>query len=448
MTKNITFIFILGSLLSCKKFVDIDPPADMLTVENVFANDTKATTSVNAIYGSMINSSGFSSYFTSLFGALSADELIRYNPDAEFEQINSNEITPNNALISSLWSSPYKHIYYANAALKGLQNSQTLSTSVKNKLIAECRFIRAFCYFYLVNFFGNVPLITGTDYLENATIPSVDKSQVYQFIKTELMGIRALLPPTVSPAEKVRPDKWTATAFLARINLYMEDWSSAETLTTEIINSGLYTPLTALNAVFLKTSKEAIWQLMPSSGQLQETQQFKPNGTVPKNYMTQQLLNQFQPGDQRKYKWMDSITSNSVRYYYPGKYKNTSSGTISEYLVVFRIAEQFLIRAEARLKMGNLSGAIDDLNILRIRAGLGSLAANLNEVQVTEAIAQERRSELFCEWGHRWFDLNRTGKANTVIGPIKPKWQLTDQLYPIPLEEILNNPNLVQNPGY
>ena len=164
--------------------------------------------------------------------------------------------------------------------------------------------------------------------------------------------------------------------------------------------------------------------------------------------MSPQLLSAFATGDQRRFKWMDSITSAGTRYYYPGKYKNTSSASIPEYQVVFRVAEQFLIRAEARFHQGNWVGAIEDLNVIRTRAGLPSLALTLSPPEIEQAIVQERRTELFCEWGHRWFDLNRTGTSTQVLGVMKPTWNPYDTLYPVPLNEILTNPNLTQNSGY
>jgi hypothetical protein len=117
---------------------------------------------------------------------------------------------------------------------------------------------------------------------------------------------------------------------------------------------------------------------------------------------------------------------------------------------VFRLAEQHLIRAEARAKLGNLNGtnsAESDINILRDRAGLGPTTAQTKD-ELLAAVGQERRVELFAEWGHRWFDLKRTGKADEVLDVVKPGWQRDDALYPIPYTERQLNPNLTQNKSY
>ena len=123
--------------------------------------------------------------------------------------------------------------------------------------------------------------------------------------------------------------------------------------------------------------------------------------------------------------------------------------------MVLRLAEQYLIRAEANAHSGDLASAIKDLNIIRQRAGLGTLPSSLTQAQVIAAVAQERRIELFAEWGHRWFDLKRTGQVDAVMSEITPQkvgaitgWKSYQQLYPIPQSERQLNPNLTQNPGY
>jgi hypothetical protein len=120
---------------------------------------------------------------------------------------------------------------------------------------------------------------------------------------------------------------------------------------------------------------------------------------------------------------------------------------LTEYNMVLRLAEQYLIRAEARGMQNDLTGAMDDVNIIRARAGLSSIdGTGFAQQDVLDAIDQERRAELFVEWGHRWFDLKRTGKIDAVLGPVKPDWQSKDALFPIAQTEIIANPNLIQNP--
>ncbi len=127
-------------------------------------------------------------------------------------------------------------------------------------------------------------------------------------------------------------------------------------------------------------------------------------------------------------------------------------GEATEFYTPLRLAEQYLIRAEAAANgAAALTSAIDDLNTIRFRAGLTDLPDNLSQQDVLAAIEKERRLELFIEWGHRWFDLKRTGKAVPVLSQMSAKqpWAGDYQLlYPIPITEITNNRNLAPNPGY
>ena len=119
--------------------------------------------------------------------------------------------------------------------------------------------------------------------------------------------------------------------------------------------------------------------------------------------------------------------------------------------MVMRLAEQYLIRAEARIRLDNFAGGIEDINVIRERAGiefLPSEGGGISKEELIEIMLEERRRELFSEWGHRWFDLKRTGRAEEILGNGSPTWENTDLLYPLPREERMKNPNLTQNPGY
>jgi hypothetical protein len=146
--------------------------------------------------------------------------------------------------------------------------------------------------------------------------------------------------------------------------------------------------------------------------------------------------------------WLKANVISGQSFYYPFKYKVRSGTPVTEYLVVLRLAEQYLIRAEARVQQDKLQAAKDDLNEIRKRAGVPNTTAATKQ-EILTALEHERQTEFFAEWGHRWLDLKRTERANAVLGVLKvPNWQATDVLYPIPLQEIQRNPALVQNEGY
>jgi hypothetical protein len=394
---------------------------------------------------------------------MSADELIQFgNGNNPFF---TNNLLPTTGDISAIWNAAYYDIYTTNAAIEGLQASATLSTAIKNQLTGEAKFLRAFIYFYLVNYFGDVPLATTTAYAATSLLPRSPATIVYQQIISDLKDAKDLLATdySVSKDERTRANAWAATALLARVYLYTSDWANAEAQATAVINNtGDYTLAAAadLNTVFLANNREAILQLQDINidNFLFATQEgntfIPPDPTINPNYiLTDQLLAAFEPDDLRRINWVDSndFSGSGTFYYYPHKYKvrETTPDNITEYYVLLRLAEQYLIRAEARAQQSNPDGALADVNMIRLRANLLPLSdPSISKEQLLAAIAQERRVEFFAEWGHRWFDLKRTGQADAVLGPIKPQWKETAKLFPIPLSEIEIDPNLSQNKGY
>jgi len=305
------------------------------------------------------------------------------------------------------------------------------------------------CYHYLVNLFGDVPLALGTNADVNAMLSRSPVDQVYQQIAVDLTAASEAL---TNDLLNTIPTRYAAQALLARVYLYTKQWSKAAEMASAVINSGRFKMVGDLNNVFKPDSKEIIFQWIPVADRMNAAEGFifVPSSQVSRpNYMlTTNLWNAFETGDLRKTNWVHSVTIGGTTYNYPYKYKVfTSPAPAQEYNVVLRLAEQYLIRAEANAQLNKIDSAIIDLNVIRIRAGLQVFSTTLSSEECLQKIEQERRIELFAEWGHRWFDLKRTNRANTVLGA-KNNWQTEDQLYPIPLLELEFAPNLEQNPGY
>lgn len=435
---------------SCNKFIEVSPPINQLNLNRVFTDDKTATAAIVGMYSDMEFSAPISTYLTLLPG-LSADELTSISSDEDFFEFATNTYIPDNSYMASVWAI-YSHVYEANSCIQGIQNSRDLSPNTKNQLLGEAEFSRAFCYFYLVNLFGDVPLVTSIDYRINDTLRRTASRQVYQQIIKDLTAAQSLLSPAYPTDQRVRPNLWTATALLSRVYLYTNNWADAETQASSIITSGLYT-LSGLDTVFLNFSNETIWQLMPvnPSFNTQEAALFIPGSDtqIPTYTLTNDLVTAFESGDNRFLAWTGNTVIGSQVYYYPNKYKIPGGSPASEYHLVFRLAEQYLIRAEARMQQGNIAGAVQDLNVIRLRAGLDPLPASLTPDETAAAIQQERRIELFAELGHRWLDLKRTAKVDYVVGTLKPStWKSTAALWPVPQSQINANRSLTQNNGY
>lgn len=448
------YVIIIGLCVcvatSCNKYVDIAPPKNELPSEKVFASDKTSTAAVVAMYSNMMALNyQFAGMLVSFIGAMSADEFYYFSSFPAFDEFRNNAILPSGRFATSLWDEPYSFIYHANACIEGLQASTTLTEKVKNQLLGEAKFVRAFCNFYLVNMYGKVPLITGTDYKVNGVLPRTPVADVYKAITDDLVDAVKLMQEDYPSAERIRPNKAAANALLARAYLYTEKWDLAEQTASKVIDDSKYHLLKDLNKVFLKNSEETIWQLqVVSPGRNTWEGNLLVAAPTPLYRLTPELRGAFEPGDLRYTSWVGVAVGTTTTNYYPFKYKVRVGADVTEYSMVLRFAEQFLIRAEARAQQNKLDDARADLDTIRHRALLPSLPTNINKAALLLAVEQERRVELFSEWGHRWFDLKRTKRADAVLGPVKQGWKSTAVLFPVPATALLTNTNLDQNEGY
>jgi hypothetical protein len=440
----------------CSNFTDVDLPSSQLTTNAVFENKATADAAMVDIYSKIRDRGFLTGYPTGLSRQLGlyADELQYYGGSGTSQNnFYQNTLLATGSEISELWNSSYNQIYAANSIIKGVSGSVYLSSSDSEQLIGEALFVRAMIHFYLVNSFGAIPFVSETDYKKNSTLHKSPETAVYKLIKADMEQAVALLPINYVGSDRVRPNKAAAQAMLARICLYMELWEEAANYASAVLNQKeLYTWPVPLDVVFLKDSRSTIWQLMPVTAG-RNTYEGNINiftqGPPPSAAISQQLINAFTDKDQRKTQWIKAVSTGSSTWYHPYKYKKQSPTAASvEYSIVLRLSEQYLIRAEARARYGDLIGAKEDLNKIRNEAGLDNTDA-ISSSEIIDAVIEERRLELFNEHGHRFFDLKRTGKLNTTLSSVKPQWKNTNRQLPLPESELLLNPNLnPQNEGY
>ena len=487
-------IWLLAGLItvnftSCKKFTDVVAPTTSITGASVFTSDATAIAVLTGMYAKISNSA-LNTYGTlpslTFASGLSSDEfnLSTAVTDATAKTYNTNALFANGSAApgSEFWSNFYGYIFQCNAAIEGLNASNSLTPAVKQQLLGEAKFLRALFYFYLVNLYGDVPLALTSDYKVNAVLARTPKLQVYQQIISDLKEAQSLLSQKYLDAsllnsygERVRPTSWAATALLARTYLYLgnlggdaSNYTDAEAQATTLIsNTGTFI-LSTLAKTFVKYSlgnNEAIWQLQPvnTGWNTEDAKAFVVTNTGPATpgglnlgaLSSANLINAFESGDNRKINWIGNINLSGTTYYFPFKYKiYIQNQPVNEYLTVFRLGEQYLIRAEARAQLGENTAA-NDLNAIRNRAGLVNYAGATDKTSLLAAILHERQVELFAEFGHRWLDLKRTGKVDAVMGSpggataVKGgRWSSYQQLYPLPLGDLQLNVNLKQNPEY
>ncbi|SEL89098.1 RagB/SusD family nutrient uptake outer membrane protein [Parapedobacter koreensis] len=443
---TLSLCFTLLAPTACD-FLDIPLPKDQLVQDNVYTTDQSAIAAVAGVYEGMINASGQLGNLNIAL-ELCADNLAFSGNDNGYVQFFEGNVQENNSYVQNLWTAFYRNIYRCNAVLEGLPAATNVSPELRDQLRGELLALRAFCYFYLINLWEDVPLITGTDYRVNQGLGRTPTTDIQEVMLRDLEEAKGLLTSDYPSSDRGRINLRAVQALLARIYASLENWQEAASLAGDIMSDATY-ELEGSEDVYKVGSRETIWQLIPYNFPAQAPTHIPGNpGIVPTYYLTPDLIDTFMPDDKRLQAWTGMNTVGEASYYYSRKYRvTTGNNPVTEALVVFRLAELYLIRAEANAILGNEEEALLDLQAVRSRAGLGDI-----EVQgeaLLRAITDERRRELFAEWGFRWLDLRRTGTADDVLGAAKPGWLPTDALWPLPINEMERNPYLVpQNPGY
>lgn len=450
------FLILTMGIHSCDSFVEVDLPKAQLTNITVFQDVATANAALLDIYAKIRDKGLLMGTPYGLSNQLGnyADEITSYGDPADPTlDFYTNTLLPSNTTILDFWSTTYNQIYAANAVIEGVNAATVLTPADKNRLQGEALFIRALLHFYLTNLYGDIPYITTTDYRANGNVSRITSNNVYEMIIGDLETSEDLLAEEYSNPDRIRANKYVQKALLARVFLYKSEWAEAANAASAVLNNtSLYALENDISKVFLKESKETIWQLMPATAgkNTDEANTFIFfSGPPPSRALNEDLVNSFDSYDQRKSHWIAAVTDGTTAWYHANKYKefNFTSSSV-EYSIVFRLAEQYLIRAEARAQQGDLVGAKEDLDKIRLRAGLAATTA-VSQQQIIEAIGLERRWELFTEYGHRFFDLKRAGTIDHTLATVKPGWDSTDVLFPLPQSELSVNPNLgPQNPGY
>lgn len=490
--KQLLIIAIAFFSFSCSKFVDTQGPDSSVAASAVFQNNTAAVGAINAVLADLCSPYSIvqGSRGVSVVCGLIGDELNTVSGVADYLELYSNTILSNNANTRSIWSGFYSNIYKVNAAIEGASAATALSPAIQSQVIGEAKFLRAFMYFYIVNMYGAAPLITSTNYEENRTKPKTDITLIYDQMIADLKDAVSLLTPeyrnhlAAVVTQRYRPNKYAAQALLARVYLYAGQWENAETAAATVLaQTNMYKLSAGLPDIFRQPGNtEVLWNFAPALGAVAAgiTSAFTGDGghynaaalklyNLPpqttgydlSNYLSDSIVNAFQATDKRRSQWLEFLTSGGKTYYFPYKYRTDAFGvsTTQEYTVIMRLAELFLVRAEARIQRNNLTGAMQDINEVRKRADIRDTTATTKEAAMG-ILEKEKRLELFTEWGHRWFDLKRWPSATNpsvsraeevmkVITPLKGgTWNKDWLLLPIPQTDVINNPFLKQNEGY
>lgn len=436
-------------LSACNKLVQVDTPDHLVDSKVLFQSKKGYESAMAGIFIQMralnlsMTNGGLSVYM-----GMASDELSPTLLGGNYDEFSQNVLLSSNSVVNNFWVYAYRGIYRANLVIENAERDQVLAPADRDNFLGQALFVRAFLHFYLTQLFGDVPYIFSSDYKVNAIKGRDSQNFVMKSLLVDLEGALKLLPKEVN-TDRTIPNYYAALALMARVNLYLENYQQAIADTDEILKNTNYMLEADLNQVFKIKSREILWQLGTTVSNAADGISFIPfnTSTKPTYVLREDLLQRFNPDDLRKLSWINSNTIAGTTYYYPSKYKSRLMTPIEEYNVVFRLAEIYLIRAEALYGMKQYEEATAALNVVRERAGLPDYQF-ANSSLLWDAMTQERQTEFFAEWGHRWFDLIRWNTIDAILGKAKPTWQPYARYLPIPSKEILLNTYLIQNPGY
>ena len=435
-----------GLLAGCEGPLDVDPTASV-DAGDALTNARALSAAVNGMYDRFQSDNLYARQIV-VYPEMYADNLTFSGTFSTDREVFTRTITAFGGVPLGPWQSSYAGINQANEVLVAIPNVSDVTQANAQRFRGEALFVRALHHFNLVRYFGGVIIMTEpvrtVDEAEAAGKARSSQAEVYAFIEADLTEAISLLPETRNPARATRDG---ARALLARAYLEQGKYPQARDAATAVINSAagfqivpdyssLWVQKNTVESIFeiqftITDSNALAYWFYPARGGLGGRWGFNPSAS---------FRGAVEPGDER-YDFMVGFEPSSGRYY-TNKYFRVDGG--DDNIIVLRLSEMYLIRAEANAMLGAAAATVRaDIDVVRERAGLDPLPTTVtSQADLISAVLQERRVEFFSE-GHRFFDLRRTGRAESVLGmaPFRLLW-------PIPEPEMDVNPNIQQNPGY
>ncbi|KEO74494.1 RagB/SusD family nutrient uptake outer membrane protein [Anditalea andensis] len=470
MNKNIYKSFSIALMLSLAvnfgcNVLDHEPQFQIATDE-AFANPVNAEASLNGLYN---EAQLVYNWRVQTLGELASDLVQSVDTWDNFNVIDEFRQTPDNTELDDLYTQIYRTIDLANNIIAFAPGVPGLDEARVNNMLGQAYTFRGMMYFELAKYFGGIPGKYGELGVVIETEPSIginDQSfksratldETWNQIRTDLEMGESLLPETRTGnfLTRSRLVKAAATAMLARYYLYLDNWAQAESYATQVISQASYQLVTPFSDIFRTDfSAESIFEMhynvVDFSGFRQWYYPASLNGRGGLSFhrpFAAELLARVGL-DTRS----DMIALNPAfgGVYYSTKFDQLQNASN---VPVIRIAEMYLIRAEARGRQDNINPGLEDLNAVRNRAGLPDASA-ASGAELVELVLDERKFEFAIE-GHRFFDMARTDRAIATFSNIPRTTGASlysigsrdRYIMPIPNSEIFTNPNMVQNPAY
>ncbi|SEA02421.1 SusD family protein [Arachidicoccus rhizosphaerae] len=416
---------------SCNKFLAITP-TNAVSDQIAITDSASASNALRGNYRTLAD--GLSSFYFDVL--LSGNDILYTQSSAYSLQFLYHTLTSDNDDLGTIWANEYAVINQANFILSKVPDLQNISDKYKSQILGEAYFLRGIAYFNLARTFGNVQLFLKPtlEVSDKYGVSQSPKDEVLNQVLNDLNDAISLLPDVLN---RNRATKKSAIALRSRLFLYLDNWDAAEKDASSVISDSSNYKLVYPYSLFYTSSDnseiifEASYSLNYPNGMYSG---WKSGGNYRPNDSIISLLNDPEVGGSRK-----SLLTKSGNTILGNLYPS-SNGT--DPIPLIRVAELFLIRAEARAHLGNYVGAFSDLNKVRSRADLPNIAVSNNSI-IYDYLEKEGRVEFALE-PYRWFNLVRTGRAASVLNVS----EAFRYLFPIPTSEIQADKSLIQNPGY
>ncbi len=486
MKKTLTIIFATILIYGCEdKYLNLSPISEIST-ENFYQNESDFNSAINAAYNSLqsLNEINWK------MQEVRSDNAFAHREEAGWD-IDNFEVSPTDVNVTEFYQLSYNGILRTNIILDKIDGVE-INQSKKDGIIGQAKFIRGLIYFDLVRLFGDVPLINNVVTLsESYEIERTPVATVYESIIRDFTDAANLLPEIYENSADIgRATRGAANGILAKVYLTNGNLQDAKTALEEVIGSTKYSLLPAYSDIWAinnQNSSEIVFAIQYSDGMgngnrfnyifapLTQGADINPGTGLGIIRPTADLIRAYEENDSRMSATLSPYEIN------PNTNDTTNLAYFRKFLAnqqvqdggqdwpILRYADVILMYSEVLNDLDDLSGAIDQLNLVRSRAFVGlsdklyDLDMIANKSEMKDIILNERRLELACE-NHRWFDLLRFGKAEEFLQTEvrREDWRTGidlityntsmkefEQLFPIPFDEIeLHNGALSQNTGY
>ncbi|MGJ1364257.1 RagB/SusD family nutrient uptake outer membrane protein [Sphingobacterium spiritivorum] len=456
MKKSFKYIFagfvLLVATACSDSLLDKDPISNF-SGQGYYKKPSDAQAGVNGIYNSM--QSLFRLNFA-YWGEGRADNVTTRHSGDPFA-LQQNVLTP--IINSARWDNFYTLISRANYAIKYTpQVFGEGESELKKQLLGQSHALRAIAYFYLVRIWGEVPLITEPyeSVEQDLFVKQNTTAEVLAKVEEDLLFATENCASSYSGARnRVLITKGAAYAYLTQLYMWQKKYDKAIAAAQNILGDPQYSlvSMSDWNDIFVKgSSTESIFEVGYNETQTNGLRILYAIGSDSDYVPSTSFIASIEQGDLRKARIYDvtQVQPRKIWKFFGQGFNDESADPSSNNIVLTRLADIILLKAEAHAQLQQPTEALELLNRIRRRAGLSVMdeaSANNLYGNLVNAILHERSIEL-CFEGHRWFDLVRTGKAISTMKPINGLADERNLVWPIHESAVLRNPNLNQNEFY